>query len=155
MKWTNIEINGFENKYKIREDGIVWNIKRNKELKSWEQDGYRRVSLQNKANRIHIFIHRLVALHFIGNPENDGLVINHIDSNRSNNHYTNLEWVTPQKNLGLMWTNRRIHNIQLECTNKVDSNFKNQLKQLVLSGDIKLLYKQKYVDINHNKVEVI
>lgn len=43
-------------------------------------------------------IHRLVALCFVPNPYNKEQV-NHIDSNRSNNHYLNLEWVTNYENL--------------------------------------------------------
>jgi hypothetical protein len=41
--------------------------------------------------------HRLVALTFIENPENKPHV-NHKDKNRSNNHISNLEWVTISEN---------------------------------------------------------
>lgn len=42
-------------------------------------------------------IHNLVAEHFIPNPFNRN-VINHIDLNKQNNHYLNLEWVTTKGN---------------------------------------------------------
>lgn len=42
--------------------------------------------------------HRLVALHFIPNPLNLPQV-NHIDSDKINNHHTNLEWVTNAQNV--------------------------------------------------------
>lgn len=59
--------------------------------------GYHRVSLC-KNNQVKRFIvHRLVAMHFIDNP-NDYPDINHIDNVRTNNRIENLEWCTPLQN---------------------------------------------------------
>lgn len=46
---------------------------------------------------IVFFVHRLVAMCFLDNPNNYP-VINHKDGNKQNNHYTNLEWCTVQQN---------------------------------------------------------
>lgn len=43
-------------------------------------------------------VHRLMAIHFIPNPENKPH-INHIDGNKDNNSLSNLEWVTRSENL--------------------------------------------------------
>ena len=60
--------------------------------------GYRTVNLTDKDNKQHhVFVHRLVALHFIPNPENK-LQVDHIDKNRLNNHITNLRWVNNSEN---------------------------------------------------------
>ena len=42
-------------------------------------------------------VHRLVAEHFLPNPNNYP-VVDHLDSCKSNNRWTNLEWVTQQEN---------------------------------------------------------
>jgi len=43
-------------------------------------------------------IHRLVGILFIPNPNNHPM-LNHIDGNKLNNHYTNLEWTTAKANV--------------------------------------------------------
>lgn len=65
--------------------------------KSKDKDGYLIVNL-NKNNKCYKKkIHRLVAEVFISNPENKPQV-NHIDENKQNNCYLNLEWVTNKEN---------------------------------------------------------
>lgn len=61
-------------------------------------------------------IHRLVAEHFVDNPDREHLTqVDHIDCNKTNNYYKNLEWVTPLEN-----TRRAIKNglIPSKRTNK-------------------------------------
>lgn len=66
-------------------------------LKLNNSNGYKTVSLvKNKVKTTHM-VHRLVAVAFISNPDNRPYV-NHIDGNRSNNHYKNLEWSTNSEN---------------------------------------------------------
>lgn len=55
---------------------------------------YLSVNLKGKTYRIH----RLVAIHFIDNPQNKPQV-NHKDCNKRNNHYSNLEWSTRNENM--------------------------------------------------------
>ena len=43
-------------------------------------------------------VHRIVAFAFLGKPENNQLVVDHIDTNRQNNRPENLRWVTKLEN---------------------------------------------------------
>ena len=66
-----------------------------------DKDGYYKVSLQGySGKKIKKFVHRLVAEYFI---ENDDPIsktqVNHIDFNKKNDYYKNLEWTTPVYNI--------------------------------------------------------
>lgn len=62
--------------------------------------GYPTVTLRKEKNKDHktFFVHRLVANHFLGNPENKQQ-INHIDGNKKNNKVDNLEFCTQSENI--------------------------------------------------------
>lgn len=84
--------------YAISDDGKFYN-KDHKELfqrvnRSGYMVGYRWENNKQKA----VSIHREVAKAFIPNPENKPCV-NHIDGNKRNNHFSNLEWVTYKENM--------------------------------------------------------
>lgn len=50
--------------------------------------------------RRSFMVHRLVALAWLECPEGyDKMDVNHIDANKANNHFSNLEWVTHQENM--------------------------------------------------------
>ena len=60
--------------------------------------GYLRVTLIKDGKRKKVFVHRLVAEAFI-ESDTDGLQVNHIDGNKSNNTVGNLEWCTGRENM--------------------------------------------------------
>lgn len=54
----------------------------------------------NDRNGNTAFVHRLVAMAWLGTPENFlCLDVNHKDGNKDNNHASNLEWCTRRENL--------------------------------------------------------
>lgn len=57
-------------------------------------NGYEKITICGK----NYSIHRLVAIHFISNPNKLPLV-NHIDLDKTNNNVNNLEWVTLSGNM--------------------------------------------------------
>lgn len=60
--------------------------------------GYKVVSLFKNGIAKQYYIHRLVAIHFISNPNNLPEV-NHKDGDKSNNHVSNIEWCTHKTNI--------------------------------------------------------
>ena len=93
-----MEIAGYPN-YIIYEDGKVWSkIGKGRFLKpSANSDDYLYVILCNDGIQKLKKIHRLIALHYISNPENKPEV-DHIDRDRQNNNIDNLRWATRSEN---------------------------------------------------------
>ena len=98
-EWKDIK--GWEGVYEISNLG---NIKRNgKTLKISVWSKYKVVRLHEKERTKTMYVHRLVAMNFIPNPENKPM-INHKDGNKLNNEVSNLEWCTRQENEVHAWT---------------------------------------------------
>ena len=93
------EIEGYGGRYQISNCGRVWNVATQKMMKpQLKKTGYLQVNLM-KPNKKMVTerVHRLVALHFCDKPEGCN-VVNHLDSDKTNNHADNLEWTTVSGN---------------------------------------------------------
>lgn len=84
--------------YTLSSDGKIYSKYTGKILKPVvDITGYPIVSLVNKEGKFKKSIHRLVALHYLPNPENKPHV-NHIDGDKTNYKLDNLEWATQKEN---------------------------------------------------------
>ena len=87
-----LDIPGYEGLYSITKDGQVWSHKRQRFLTPYGRPGdYKTVSLQKDGKGKCLYIHRLVALTYVPNP-NNYTEVNHIDEDKDHNWWTNLEW---------------------------------------------------------------
>jgi len=119
-EWVDIE--GYEGYYQVSNMGRVRSVNRHIQrsdgrlefrkqqiiLGYIDKDGYCRVSLRKGRGNPHGYqVHRLVALHFIENPNNLPQ-INHIDENKENNCATNLEWCDCKYNINYGNHNKKV-----------------------------------------------
>jgi hypothetical protein len=122
-------LKGYE-KYIIFEDGKILSIPINKYMNpSLTKDGYYCTMFNRKTETVH----RLIAKAFVPNPHNKPEV-NHIDGNKLNNHYTNLEWCTRGENI------KHCYDLGLRSC-KGENNSRAKVKQSDIEN-IKALYKQ-------------
>lgn len=100
-------INGYEGIYEISNHGRVKTLSRDvinnrpvkEAIKKLDFNGpYPSVGLSKNGKLITRRVHRLVANAFIPNPECKNQV-NHKDTNKRNNHASNLEWCSSNENM--------------------------------------------------------
>lgn len=90
----------FNEDYVVYDDGRIFSNKCNRFLAhDVGKLGYHQVTLFINRKPIHKKVHRLVAYLFCNPPKNyKDLSVNHIDGNKDNNSYENLEWCTQAYN---------------------------------------------------------
>lgn len=145
---------GFEGLYEVSNIGRVKSCSRKvkntrgiKELKERiisqkdDTNGYLIVNLWKDNKQTHVKVHRAVAQAFIPNPYNFRDV-NHIDENKYNNRFDNLEWVTHQDNL-----NYGTHNVRMS-----NSKSKAVAQYNKLTNELIATYKNAYVASNETNI---
>ena len=96
--WKSIE--GYEDLYIVSNLGRVKNVQTDRFLNGYiNKNGYTVITLTKDGQSRYLYLHRLVAIHFIDNPENKPEVDHIIPvSDGGGNGIDNLRWATPKEN---------------------------------------------------------
>lgn len=155
-QWKDIV--GYEGYYQVSDLGNVKSIdrlvshgdktiKRKGKLLKFEtaSNGYSRVRLCKDGKAIAYLVHRLVAIHFIDNPNNLP-VVNHGNGIKSDNEASNLEWSTQQDNI--------IHSVKSGLANNVKKknvkSDKPRKKRVFISKETKEEIRKIYIPYDDN-----
>lgn len=98
MEYDFVDIIDYEGLYKINRMGHVFSTYSNKILNSVAgKNNYNQITLCKEKKTKVFKLHRLLAIHFIDNPENLPIV-DHIDGDCQNNDLENLRWSSYELN---------------------------------------------------------
>ena len=157
--WKTLQYNGITyEQFEISNFGQLKNINTGTVYKQCiNKEGYSQVcvSLGHRNTKKVFKIHKAVAESFVPNPDNK-CVVNHIDCDKLNNSYDNLEWVTPSENTqhasinGLLNPLRGVDNPRAKLT--IDDV--NYIKEHYIAGDTTYGSRAlgRKFDINHNTI---
>ncbi len=99
-EWRDIA--GYEGEYQVSSFGRVRTFHRSKrgrlKIQATHYKGHKKVWLCHQGKSTRYFVHRLVAIAFIPQTDEDRIIVNHKDGDKVNNHVENLEWVTMTEN---------------------------------------------------------
>jgi hypothetical protein len=131
--------------YLIYDDSRVFSKRKNRFMKSsTDTNGYKFIRLCKNGKYKYFSCHRLVAIHYIPNPENKSDV-DHIDGNPLNNNVNNLRWTTHLENMN------NYKSIRKDNT----SGHKNIIKYQNGFRFDKIIYGKKYIKCHKNLNELL
>lgn len=129
--------------YLVTEDGRIFNENTGKELKQYNNgNGYLKLTLTIDRVQVQKLSHRIVAETYLPNKSKE---VNHKDGNRSNNHISNLEWVTGSENqkhafrTGIRGSGDQLYNAKFSTQdlNKIVNLYKNGAKKAEIAREMK------------------
>ena len=97
-------------KYEIFEDGSIWSYKSNKFIKPYlHSDGYLNIKLSDNDGNLKTYLHHRVVYESVtGQPIPEGMDVNHINEDKSDNSFENLNLMTRKENINFGTHNERV-----------------------------------------------
>ena len=119
-------IDGFP-EYVVTDDGEVWSYKNKprgkhglkKLIPRPNRGGYLYIDCVDRERHKRFGVHQLVAKYFCDGYF-DGAVVNHIDADKTNNHFTNLEWVSQKENVNKSYITSGMDQIRNYCIYQIE-----------------------------------
>lgn len=95
----SITLNGVKTNYTITPDGTITNTATGRILKHSLCGNYYKVSICHNKQTHSLYVHRLLALHFLEIPQGNNIVVDHINNNRLDNSLSNLQFISQSQNI--------------------------------------------------------
>lgn len=97
-------------KYEVFEDGRIWSYASNKFLKPYfSRQGYKLVKLSDDNNNIKAYLHHRIVYEACSQaPIPEGMDVNHINEDKSDNSFENLNLMTHKENMNFGTHNERV-----------------------------------------------
>lgn len=137
------DIPGYDG-YLASPDGRIWSTKRKgRWRKQHQHNGYMTIGIWNGQQSICVMVHRMIALAWVPNPDNLPQV-NYKNSDRSDNRFTNLEWVTNRGNWLHAYENGQVPLGSDRKTSKLTESDIPIIRQLLADGQTKAAIARRF-----------
>lgn len=171
-KWVPIVFEGIENppRYDVSNYGRLRSFQSTTRLKKAEDSssstiikgsviqGYRSLNIRSDGKTLNRYVHKLVAEYFLENAQPDQTFVIHLDHDKLNNFYQNLQWVTKEE---MIEHNRNNPNLKNRPVVRQTSNYKlteskvKIIKKLLKNDKNRLKMIAKQFGITHTQLNRI
>ncbi len=172
-KWVPIVFEGIENppRYDVSNYGRLRSFQSTTRLKKAEDSsssstiikgsviqGYRSLNIRSDGKTLNRYVHKLVAEYFLENAQPDQTFVIHLDHDKLNNFYQNLQWVTKEE---MIEHNRNNPNLKNRPVIRQTSNYKlteskvKIIKKLLKNDKNRLKMIAKQFGITHTQLNRI
>ena len=120
--------------------------------------GYRSLNIRSEGKTLNRYVHKLVAEHFVKRDQPDQIFVIHLDHDKQNNYFHNLQWVTKE---AMIEHNRNNPNLKNRLLPRQTRNYKlteskvRIIKKLLLNDKNRLKMIAKQFGITHTQLNRI